>query len=119
MKRLVFVSCLLFWVGGCGDDATPYSCDERQSSVPQKYCQEYVGLSSAALIDPYKASCGGAWAMGVCPRTGALGGCRAATVMGITITNWFYADASRGINTSADVMAQCTQGSSPGTFVSP
>ena len=119
MKRFLLAPCLMLGVAGCGDGANTYSCDERQSSVPQKYCQEYLGLSSPALIDPYKASCGGAWSAGVCPYTGVLGGCRAAPAMGLTITNWFYADPARGLSTSADVMTLCSQGSSPGTFIAP
>ncbi|PSM31402.1 hypothetical protein [Haliangium sp. UPWRP_2] len=121
MNRLLSISGLMLCLAGCGaSDASVYSCDERTAAtMPQQYCQEYAGLSSQALVDPYKAACPGTWGASACSHTGSLGGCRAAPVAGITITNWFYPDSAQGLNTSADVMTRCAQGSNPGTFVAP
>jgi len=56
------------------------------------------------------------WSESGCPKTGALGGCQQVAA-GISATMWFYSDATNGISSTAEVMAQCATAQQ--SFVSP
>ncbi len=127
----------LFTVAGCGGTSTgatdagadatittmtPYaqSCDLRPTmKMNMLYCQEFV--TDQSILSAYKSSCvsaGGVWSDVGCNRTGALGGCKSMSNVGLSTVvtiNWFYAG---GFYTSSTaIMSSCA--SSSGTYVSP
>lgn len=128
---------MLLAVSGCGGTSTgatdagtdatitrmtPYaqSCDLRPTmKANMLYCQEFIADQS--ILGAYKSSCvnaGGAWSDVGCNRTGALGGCKTMSNVGlstVTTINWFYAGGY--YSSSSVIMSSCA--SSNGTFMSP
>lgn len=129
--------CVLLACVGCGGDTTgatdasttvinttmtPYaqSCDLRPTmKANMQVCQEFI--ADTTILTSYNMSCtsaGGTWSTVGCNRTGALGGCKTTSNVGLsTVTqiSWFY---SGGYYPTADAIKQSC-GSSSGIYVTP
>ena len=96
------------------------SCDLRPTmKANMLYCQEFV--TDATILTSYKMSCassGGSWSTVGCNRTGALGGCKTTSNVGLsTVTqiSWYYIG---GYYPSADSIKQSCA-SSNGMYLAP
>lgn len=110
----VAAAALMFACTGSGTDAG-HSCDLRAGAMSLYSCRDYEGLDAAAALTG-EAECkdanqhggvSGVWSASLCARGGTLGGCRAVTSTGVTVTTWIFPG---GGGTTAGVEGACRAG---------
>src|SRR4051812_28458686 len=104
--RLVLLAALVSTLCACalGPIPSQASCDGRPT---EQACTDLLTNKNSQFESTLKALCVGTYSSSLCNHTGALGGCQCDGCETGKSVEWLFADASKNINTAADVKTAC------------